>query len=177
MPPSRRPPPDFRAIFDGKDLARLARAEPALSREAARGKAQTRACRRSRDEFAEHWRVENGELVNVGTGPYATTDEEFGDIELLIEYKTVAHADSGIYLRGTPQVQIWTRINRAFPTSPTETRTRVPAACSTTRRNRPAGIRWSARTSLSASGTPSAFARSAHARGSGSTASSWSMGQ
>lgn len=45
--------------------------------------------------------------MNDGHGPYATTDEEFGDIEFLIEYKTVAKADSGIYLRGTPQVQIW----------------------------------------------------------------------
>ena len=51
--------------------------------------------------------MENGELVNAGTGPYATTDEEFGDIELRIEYKTVAKADSGIYLRGNPQIQIW----------------------------------------------------------------------
>ena len=45
--------------------------------------------------------------MNDGNGPYATTDEEFGDIEFLIEYKTVPKADSGIYLRGTPQVQIW----------------------------------------------------------------------
>src|SRR5205807_8770436 len=54
-----------------------------------------------------HWRVENGELVNDGKGAYLTTDQEFGDIELLIEYKTVPKADSGIYLRATPQVQIW----------------------------------------------------------------------
>jgi hypothetical protein len=57
--------------------------------------------------------VENGELVNNGTGPYATTDEDFGDIELLVEYKTVPHADSGIYLRGCPQVQIWDK-NQVF---------------------------------------------------------------
>lgn len=54
-----------------------------------------------------HWKVENGELVNDGHGAYLTTDRDFGDIELLIEYKTVAKADSGIYLRATPQVQIW----------------------------------------------------------------------
>ena len=60
-----------------------------------------------------HWRVEQGELVNLGTGPYATTDESFGDYELLIEYKTVAKADSGIYLRGQPQVQIWDK-NQIF---------------------------------------------------------------
>src|SRR5262249_22966987 len=53
------------------------------------------------------WKVENGELVNDGHGAYAATDREFGDIELLIDYKTVPRADSGIYLRATPQVQIW----------------------------------------------------------------------
>ena len=36
-----------------------------------------------------------------------TTIENFGDFELRLEYKTVAKADSGIYLRGYPQVQIW----------------------------------------------------------------------
>src|SRR5262249_11468787 len=35
------------------------------------------------------------------------TEAEFGDIEWRIEYRTVPKADSGIYLRGTPQVQIW----------------------------------------------------------------------
>ncbi|MDD3587591.1 MAG: DUF1080 domain-containing protein, partial [Thermoguttaceae bacterium] len=58
-------------------------------------------------EFAQHWYVENGELVNDGKGPYATTVKSYKDFELLIEYKTVAKADSGIYLRMTPQVQIW----------------------------------------------------------------------
>ena len=55
----------------------------------------------------QHWTVENGELVNDGKGAYLATEKEYGDIELLIDYKTVAKADSGIYLRNTPQVQIW----------------------------------------------------------------------
>jgi len=59
------------------------------------------------DDAKKHWFVENGELVNDGNGTYLTTDESFGDIELRIDYKTVAKADSGIYLRTTPQVQIW----------------------------------------------------------------------
>ena len=63
--------------------------------------------KKQKEEFSKTWKVEAGELVNGGDGPYATSAEEFGDIELLIEYKTVAKADSGIYLRGTPQVQIW----------------------------------------------------------------------
>lgn len=61
----------------------------------------------------KHWSVDGGELVNDGKGAYLTTDKEYGDIELLIEYKTVAGADSGIYLRNNPQVQIWD-VNQKF---------------------------------------------------------------
>ena len=54
-----------------------------------------------------HWYVEGDELVNDGFGAYATTEKDYGDFELFVEYKTVPNADSGIYLRGVPQVQIW----------------------------------------------------------------------
>jgi hypothetical protein len=59
------------------------------------------------EQMKPHWRVEDGELVNDGKGTYATTEKDYGDFELLLEYKTVPRADSGIYLRGCPQVQIW----------------------------------------------------------------------
>lgn len=59
-------------------------------------------------ETAKHWTVDsNGDLVNDGKGAYLTTKKEFGDYELLLDYKTVAKADSGIYLKATPQIQIW----------------------------------------------------------------------
>ena len=45
--------------------------------------------------------------MNDGQGAYATTEQDYGDFELLVDYKTVPKADSGIYLRGVPQVQIW----------------------------------------------------------------------
>lgn len=54
-----------------------------------------------------HWRVENGELVNDGKGLYLTSDKDYGDFELMVEYKALPEGDSGVYLRGTPQVQIW----------------------------------------------------------------------
>src|SRR6056297_3830751 len=96
----------FRSLFDGQTLSgwhgnnphSTARAEP---------EGRAAAVETQQAEFVEHWRAENGELVNDGRGPYATTDEDFGDIELQLDYKTVAKADSGIYLRGTPQIQIW----------------------------------------------------------------------
>jgi len=58
-------------------------------------------------ETKDHWWMEDGVLVNDGQGAFLTTEKEYGDIELLLEYKTVAKADSGVYLRTTPQVQIW----------------------------------------------------------------------
>ncbi|MCU0865922.1 MAG: DUF1080 domain-containing protein [Planctomycetes bacterium] len=54
-----------------------------------------------------HWRIEGSELINDGQGAYLTTADDYGDAEFALEYRTVALADSGIYLRGCPQVQIW----------------------------------------------------------------------
>lgn len=103
------PPAGFATLFNGRDLSgwrggdtfdhRAWLALPAAER-AAKEAAWTADLRR-------HWRVEGNELVNDGSGRYATTVSDYGDFELLADYKTVAGADSGIYLRGCPQVQIW----------------------------------------------------------------------
>ena len=98
------PPEGFEALFNGRNLAGWYGDNPHQTRKADN---RMTAIEASQVEFHRHWRVENGELVNDGHGPYATTDRDYGDIELLLEYKTVAKADSGIYLRGSPQVQIW----------------------------------------------------------------------
>lgn len=106
------PPEGFRALFNGTDLTGWHGLNPHQGLKLT-GEKKTADLAKQRAEFSQHWRVEHGELVNAGTGPYATTDEAFGDLELRIEYKTVAKADSGIYLRGTPQVQIWD-LNQVF---------------------------------------------------------------
>ena len=111
------PPAGFRAIFNGKDLDGWYGLNP-HSVGNLEGEKREAALKGMRDEFSKHWSVEKGELVNIGTGPYATSDEEFGDIEFLIEYKTVPKADSGIYLRGTPQVQIWDINQPSLPDNP-----------------------------------------------------------
>lgn len=94
------------AIFDGQSLEGWHGNNPHTTNRAAEAE-RPEAIAAQQAEFLAHWRVEDGELVNDGHGPYATTDQEFGDIEMQLEYKTVAKADSGIYLRGTPQIQIW----------------------------------------------------------------------
>ncbi|WP_406694261.1 family 16 glycoside hydrolase [Singulisphaera sp. Ch08] len=112
------PPNGFRAVFNGKDLSGWHGLNPHLGAKLT-GEKKAANLAEQRAEFPKNWTVENGELVNDGKGPYATTDEEFGDIELLVEYKTVPKADSGIYLRGAPQVQIWD-VNQVFnPKAPT----------------------------------------------------------
>ena len=61
----------------------------------------------SLDDIHRHWSLQNGELVSDGSGLFLTTEKSCGDFELLVDYKTVPQADSGIYLKGCPQVQIW----------------------------------------------------------------------
>ena len=102
-------PDGFTAIFNGKDLAGWAAMETDDPRNfAGLSPAERESAFKSASESTgKFWRVENGEIVNDGRGPYLTTAKDYRDFELLIEYKTVAKADSGIYLKGTPQVQIW----------------------------------------------------------------------
>lgn len=103
------PPEGFRAVFNGKDLTGwygLSHFDP---RKLAEMTPEERAAKKTADleDLKAHWTVENGELVNDGHGVYATTEDSFRDYELWIDYKTVPKADSGIYLKGSPQVQIW----------------------------------------------------------------------
>ncbi len=107
--PLNTPPAGFVALFNGRDLEgwRGATTENPLDRLKLDPKQQAEKQKASLEDIHKHWTVENGELVNDGNGLYLTTIKDFGDFELRLEYKTVAKADSGIYLRGIPQVQIW----------------------------------------------------------------------
>jgi hypothetical protein len=104
-----KPPKGFTALFNGKDLTGwhgMPHFDP--YKLAAMPEAERKAqIEQWTEDAKKHWTVENGELVNDGNGAYLTTDKDYDDVELLVEYKTVPKADSGIYLRATPQVQIW----------------------------------------------------------------------
>lgn len=110
------PPEGFDVLFNGVDLTGWHGNNPhtldGVTKKAQGGpagveKARADALAKMAEEFPKHWTVENGELVNDGKGAYATTDKDYGDVEFHIDYKTVAKADSGIYMRGKPQIQIW----------------------------------------------------------------------
>lgn len=101
--------PGFTPLFNGKDLAGwwgCGTENPALWQALA---PEALAAKRadSQADIRAHWQALDGELVNDGKGLYLTTEREFGDIELRLEYRTEARADSGVYLKGCPQVQIW----------------------------------------------------------------------
>lgn len=108
-PISAETPEGYRPLFNGTDLTGWHGRPHFDPRELAKmsEEARTKQIAEWTEDARKHWSVENGELVNDGHGTYLTTDEEFTDYELMIDYKTVPKADSGIYLKANPQVQIW----------------------------------------------------------------------
>lgn len=106
--PGAGPPAGFAALFNGRDLfgwqglVRDPGARARMAPETLRAE-QEQADRKMR----EHWSARDGMLVFDGAGDNLCTAEDFGDFELWVDWRIPAGADSGIYLRGSPQVQIW----------------------------------------------------------------------
>jgi hypothetical protein len=116
------PPEGFTPLFNGKDLsgwygwgtrdpselwAMSPEEQADYKKKSVEGGALDKKGKPAEDHINAHWSVDNGELVNDGKGLYLTTDKDYGDFELLLEYKALPLGDSGVYLRGIPQVQIW----------------------------------------------------------------------
>lgn len=100
----------FVSIFNGKDLTgwKGLVANP-IKRANMTGKELATAQAKADKEAAESWIVENGEMLFTGKGDNLCTTKEYGDFEMLVDWKLYPgkEPDAGIYLRGTPQVQIW----------------------------------------------------------------------
>jgi hypothetical protein len=116
------PPPGFTALFNGKDLSgwygwstrdpkQLWEMSPEdqakTKKESIEGGTLNKKGEPNSEHINAHWKVVDGELVNDGLGLYLTSDKDYGDFELQLEYKALPKGDSGVYLRGIPQVQIW----------------------------------------------------------------------
>jgi HEAT repeat protein len=102
------PPEGFIALFNGKDLKGwkgLVADPPTRARMVAEELA--RAQMSADSSMRVHWSVQDGVLVFDGKGANLCTASDYGDFELLVDWKIEKEGDSGIYLRGSPQVQIW----------------------------------------------------------------------
>lgn len=59
-------------------------------------------------DMRKHWFVDDGILCFDGKGHSLATSRDYGDFEMLVDWKLLTpNGDSGLYLRGSPQVQIW----------------------------------------------------------------------
>jgi HEAT repeat protein len=98
----------FSALFNGKDVAGwkgLVADPPKRARMTAVELAKAQA--EADDDMRRHWRVVDGELAFDGKGHSLCTKKDYGDFEMFVDWKIEPKGDSGIYLRGSPQVQIW----------------------------------------------------------------------
>jgi HEAT repeat protein len=66
-------------------------------------KAQTEADKK----MVENWSVKDGMIVFSGKGHNLVSSKNYKDFEMIVDWLITKEGDSGIYLRGTPQIQIW----------------------------------------------------------------------
>ena len=110
------PPEGFVALFNGKDLTGWKGllkpgGKEKLDNPFVRAKLSPEelaaAQKEADDNMRAHWRVEDGVIVFDGKGRNLCTAKDYGDFEMYVDWKILPKGDSGIYLRGSPQVQIW----------------------------------------------------------------------
>ena len=115
--PLNQPPEGFVALFNGKDLAgwkgllKGPYDNPA-KRAALAPDERAKLQRQADEDMRAHWKAVDGVLVFDGKGRSLCTAKDYGDFEMLVDWKIEKGGDSGIYLRGSPQVQIWDTANR-----------------------------------------------------------------
>jgi HEAT repeat protein len=100
----------FFPMFNGKNLdgwqGMLLDGNPiaiAKLSEQEKEKAQTEADKK----MVENWSVKDGMIVFSGKGHNLVSSKNYKDFEMIVDWLITKEGDSGIYLRGTPQVQIW----------------------------------------------------------------------
>ncbi|MGV8878933.1 MAG: family 16 glycoside hydrolase [Sphingobacteriaceae bacterium] len=103
----------FVSLFNGRDLTGWkGLVEDPIKRSKMDAATLAAAQIKADEQMRKDWAVKNGEIVFVGDGfDNLTTVKKYGDFEMLIDWKIVddgkKNGDAGIYLRGTPQVQMW----------------------------------------------------------------------
>jgi hypothetical protein len=83
---AKEPPKGFTSLFNGKDLSAWKNADK-----------------------QPEWKIEDGSIHYDGSkgAKNLVSAKNYKDFELYVDWKITKAGDSGIYLRGQPQVQIW----------------------------------------------------------------------
>ena len=82
------PPAGYVALFNGKDLT---------------------GWKTDEHDAPKHWTVRDGILQYDGKGDSLRSGKNYGNFDMYVDWKIGKDADSGIYVRGLPQIQIWDR--------------------------------------------------------------------
>lgn len=105
---SMQPGEGFVSMFNGKDLAGW---KGLVENPIARAKmpADTLAAKQIEADKVMNagWYVKDGDLVFSGKGENLCTVKQYADFDMYVDWKIGPEGDAGIYLRGSPQVQIW----------------------------------------------------------------------
>src|SRR5579859_2707565 len=125
-PDDNKPPEGFIALFNGKNLDNWQGLVEVWQREKMTPEQREKAQKAANEKFLPHWKVEEGILHYDGKGQSLQTAKDYKNYELHVDWKIHKGGDSGIYLHGYPQVQIWDNPegsgglynNKKFPRKP-----------------------------------------------------------
>lgn len=108
--PVNVPPKGFTALFNGKDLTGWQGVIPIVERNKLKSDpaAYQARVRAQNDKVLKNWTIlPDGSLYYDGKSNSLQTIKDYGNFELLLDWKIEEKGDSGIYVRGQPQIQIW----------------------------------------------------------------------
>lgn len=98
----------FVPLFNGKNLDGWKGLVENPLKRAQMSPAQLKAAQIKADSIMlTGWEAKDGLLIFKGKGNNLCTQKKYRDFELYVDWMITPRGDAGIYLRGTPQVQIW----------------------------------------------------------------------
>jgi hypothetical protein len=100
-------PKGFVRLFNGKDLTHFKGLIELPKRAKLDAEALKTEQAKADDLMRAHWSVEEGVLVYDGKGNSLQTAKDYGNFEMYVDWRIQQAGDSGIYVRGNPQIQIW----------------------------------------------------------------------
>ena len=101
-------PIGFDSLFNGKNLDGWFMSFDGLHRaNNLKHKSYEEARSKALDEMRSVWKVSDGTIENLKMGGNLVTEKDFENFECYIDWKLTGDGNSGVYLRGMPQVQIW----------------------------------------------------------------------